>query len=549
MAHVLKLPGCHVAAADKPQALEQLPAAIRAYYHDLIRHGEAVFLPTRIDLAVAEEQTRSGHFHPDDRAALFEPERRPLTPEEVTRYLRLASFNRLDLLDLVRGFADGILDWTPSPEAMSIRRILTHIGRADQWYISRISGAAAGSPDWRTLPTRRYLTQARSNASQRFLALNAAELTQITHPPDDDGDRSEAWTARKALRRFLEHEREHTAHIAEILAQWRQHLLARLVASRSRFIWQLISLDESDLVEAPLFPGEGDAPWTARDMLVLMADWDGLYAQRTALVGRGRTAAIKAVDLEERNAVLAESAQDATLEEALGGLRVAREGFLVALGSVSDAGLHWRFQLPSGQRTTLAAWARRRYRHDDRHTKDLLAWRARVKPVPAAGPKRILQAALESGRQEMLATAALVPARQRQTRQLCGVWTLKDVLGHVADWEWYGVEKLEGPRSRRSLAIRFRGIQRWNEAHAAARKEQSWDQVWSDFQAARLALGQMLEKMSQEDLAQPFAVPWSKEWTVYRWLHLWLHHEREHAADLRANLALPGWPERLKRFR
>jgi hypothetical protein len=149
----------------------------------------------------------------------------------------------------------------------------------------------------------------------------------------------------------------------------------------------------------------------------------------------------------------------------------------------------------------------------------------------------------------MLATAALVPASQRQTRPVCGVWTLKDVLGHVADWEWYGVEKLDGPTSRRSLAIRFRGIQRWNEAHAAARKEQSWDQVWSDFQAARLALGQMLEKMSQEDLAQPFAVPWSKEWTVYRWLHLWLHHEREHAADLRANLALPGWPERLKRFR
>jgi len=548
MAHVLELAGCYVAAADRQQALNRLPDTITAYYGDLIRHGEPVSMPGQIELVVTEEQSRSGPFHPDDRAALFGPERRPLAGEEVAGYLRLASYNRSDLLELVRGFSDTILDWKPDPEAMSIRRVLNHIGRADQWYISRISGPSADAPDWRRVPTRRYLELARADASRRFQALSEAELSRVTYPPDDDGDTAEAWTARKAFRRLLEHEREHTAHIAEILGQWRQQLLARLAASRSRLIWQLVALDEKTLVERPVFSGEGDAPWTAVDLLAHLADWDGLHAQRAVLVGRGLTAEIEAVDMEARNAALIGADRAGSLDEALDDLVVARERYLVAIGGASDAALHRRFQLPWGWRTTLATWARWRYRHDDQHTTDLLAWRARVKPKSGVGPKAILQAALESGRQEMLATAALVSDGERETRPVCGVWTLKDVLGHVADWEWYGVEKLDGPPSRRSLDIRFRGIQRWNEAHAAARKDQSWAQVWSDFQAARLALGQLVEKMSQDDLARPFAVPWSKEWTVYRWLHLWLHHEREHAADLRANLDLPNWPNRLNSF-
>jgi hypothetical protein len=283
-------------------------------------------------------------------------------------------------------------------------------------------------------------------------------------------------------------------------------------------------------------------------MLAHVAAWDELYAQRTVLASQGRAADIEEVNLEQQNAKLAEMHMGWTLDEAIQALLAARDDYLMVMGGVADGDLHRIFSLPWGKRTRLATWARWRYRHDDRHTKDLLAWRAQVKPEPTVGPKAILQAALESGRQEMLASATLVPVEERKSRPVCGVWTLKDVLGHVADWEWYGVEKLGGPPSRRSLDIRFRGVQKWNEAHAAARQNQAWDDVYADFQAARLAMGQILEKMRQEDLAQPFAVPWSKDWTVYRWIHLWLHHEREHAAYLRANLDLPNWPQRLKQF-
>ncbi len=549
MAHVLDLPGCFAAASSKRQALERLPEAIQAYYGDLIHHGEPVTMPEQITLTVVEEQTVGGPFQPGDRAALFGPDRRLLERAEIERYLGLAAYNRADLLALVRGLSDTILDWRSEPGAMSIRRILKHIGRGELWFISRIMEPEGPPWDWETMPTRQFLNSVRDAVSERFRELSDEQLAVVTYPPRSGGDADEPWTARKALRRMLEHEREHTIHIEEILAAWRQNLLARLAAARSRFVWQLVSLDQEQLADSPLFAEPG-AGWTVKDLLAHVAAWDELYAQRTELFGQGRIAEIEGVELEERNVMLFEGRSDWPLDKTVEALTDARDDYLASLGAISDAGLHRRFRLPWGQRTTVAVWARWRYRHDERHTADLLAWRARTAPRPNVGPKAILQAALESGRQEMLTTAALVPPNDRLTRPLCGVWTLKDLLGHLADWEWYGVEKLDGPPSRRALNMRFRGdIDGWNEAHAAARQDQPWDEVWSDFQAARLALGQLLEKMSQEDLAQPFAVPWSRNWTVYRWLHLWLHHEREHAADARLNLDLHRWPSQLKLFK
>ena len=549
MAHVPDLPGWFVAAADRDQALTRLPAVIRAYFADLIAYGETFDLPEKIELAVVEEQERSGPFHPDERAALFEHDRRPLGRDEIERYLVLATYNRIDLLNRVRGLSDSIKEWRPDPEAMSIRRILNHIGRAELWYISRITEVDDSAPDWRELPDQRFLALARQAVADHFRDLSDEQLAAVAHPPNSGGDTTEPWTARKALRRMLEHEREHTAHVGEVLADWRQHLSARLAAARALFVWQMVALDEKTLTSSPLFDTDSEGTWTAKDMLAHVAAWDELYAQRTGLVRQGRAAEMTSVELEARNAAVTEERRLWTLDEAVEALTAARDDYLVALGGLSDAELHRRITLPWGKRTAPATWARWRFRHDDRHTKDLLKWRERAKPRPAVGPKSLLQTALETGRSEMLATATLVPFADRQTRPVCGVWTLKDLLGHLADWEWYGVEKLDGPPSRCSLNLRFRGkIQDWNEAHAAARKDQPWDVVWSDFQAARLALGQLLEKMSQEDLAQPFAVPWSRKWTVYRWIHLWLYHEREHAADMRNNLHLARWPERLKRF-
>jgi uncharacterized damage-inducible protein DinB len=158
----------------------------------------------------------------------------------------------------------------------------------------------------------------------------------------------------------------------------------------------------------------------------------------------------------------------------------------------------------------------------------------------------VVLAAMESARQEMLATIALIPEAERESRLVCGVWTLKDVLGHVADWEWYGVERWRPEQSNRSLQVPYPGtIQEWNDLHAAARKDDSWERVWVDFVNARAALQQIVEGLDEEELGRTVPAPWNPNDSNYRWILTWIHHEREHAADLRLVLDLPDFPERL----
>jgi hypothetical protein len=60
----------------------------------------------------------------------------------------------------------------------------------------------------------------RRTAVERLRLLDENERMGVFYPREWTDHPEEAWTARKMLRRFLEHEREHTAQIQEILNQW-----------------------------------------------------------------------------------------------------------------------------------------------------------------------------------------------------------------------------------------------------------------------------------------------------------------------------------------
>jgi hypothetical protein len=126
---------------------------------------------------------------------------------------------------------------------------------------------------------------------------------------------------------------------------------------------------------------------------------------------------------------------------------------------------------------------------------------------------------------------------------VCGTWTVKDVIGHVADWEVFGVEGLRhmaAGRTAEPLPVEhIVDIDAWNEAHVVARREQPWLQVWAVLSQARKDLDEVLEDMGATALSRRFLFPWGSGGTAYDWLCVYLRHDREHAAGLRAVLTLP----------
>lgn len=230
MAHVLDLPGCFVRAANRSQALQALPEAIGAVAAWLRQHNEpAPGEAEAVLLEVAEEINDIGPFDPGDAAALFQPERASIDPKEMENAFRLMGHSRHDLLELIDGLPEEALPWQPYEQAFSIQRTLRHIGNAEEWYVSRILPAERLPAEWEhddEMPLMEFLHMQRATALDCLRRLSAEERSGVYYPTRWTKHPGEAWTARKVLRRFLEHEREHTAQIRELIQQWRTNTLS-----------------------------------------------------------------------------------------------------------------------------------------------------------------------------------------------------------------------------------------------------------------------------------------------------------------------------------
>ena len=151
----------------------------------------------------------------------------------------------------------------------------------------------------------------------------------------------------------------------------------------------------------------------------------------------------------------------------------------------------------------------------------------------------VLLAELAAARRELLAALAALPSDPPVP--VCGEWTARDVLGHVADWEWVGVEGLRLLAQAKSPLVELvTDVDAWNREHVAARRDQVWETVLEDLHAARQALVDALESIDLSLLGRRFSFPWGGEGMPVAWLAVYPGHDREHARELSAAAGFRG---------
>jgi hypothetical protein len=149
-------------------------------------------------------------------------------------------------------------------------------------------------------------------------------------------------------------------------------------------------------------------------------------------------------------------------------------------------------------------------------------------------------------RQEFTALAALVPAAERETRSVSGSWSLKQIAGHLCDYESLGVVALKAVSAgQEPVYTAITDFDRFNNEREAVWAGLSWDEVWRVFTTTRRALLQLAEALPDEALARLFNAPWPAQTTACGYLLDMAQHEREHADGLRRALGLPPLPRRL----
>jgi hypothetical protein len=340
--------------------------------------------------------------------------------------------------------------------------------------------------------------------------------------------------------------------MAQYDERWRLELLARLGAERSYLLRQLWGLDEETLSTRPVTNG-----WTVKDILAHVAYWDGFNTDRMSKVADGRIQEIQTFDDDEaidaHNAQRQQQFKEIPLENVVAMLLKERSGLYAMLERIPPEATHRRVHLANGRQIAMRIWVRRRWLHDAEHAQALVQWR---KQLPDGikgqriGPKYILRALLQSTRKEFLLTADLVPEAERSSRPICGTWTLKDLIGHLTDWEGVGIDGLrqlaagQTPEFSYSISLNF---DEFNNSNAAARRDQSWDEVWHDFKENRQQLLALFDAMPESQLSRQFIAPWNQPSNGYRWTSIWFGHEHEHAIDVRRSLSISNWPKRLWR--
>jgi hypothetical protein len=175
---------------------------------------------------------------------------------------------------------------------------------------------------------------------------------------------------------------------------------------------------------------------------------------------------------------------------------------------------------------------------------------APLQPIIAPNAsKEIIVAALEAAEIDLLTTFNLIPADERDSRLVCGFWTLHDLVGHLADWDiyflnWLGVLRGDAPKALY-----------WDEDGDAfnqwlwqQRQGESWEKSWNDFRTNRRVLLEHLAQVATDDLlrVQP-PNPYVSYPTIYNCAWSALEHFLDHAAGVRGALGLP-LGQRLLRF-
>ena len=370
--HTLDYPGCYSRGQTLAASLLNLQGELRRYLNDLIRHGETHVIPGHFEIRIAEGQEKaSGPFDPGDTAALFAAEETPLSDEAIHRGFQLAAYNRTDLLTLAGNLPDALLDWQPpEPGAFTIRRILRHIGKGDQWYASRIIQPDDYPSEWENddqMPVYEYLEMSRRTVEQIFRQLSAEQKSgQVRYPAHSTSNPNEPWTAAKALRRLLEHEREHTAHIREVLDARKSRLMEKLAASREQ-IRQVVEQVPDTERGTRLVTGS----WTLKEVIAHLADWEkiGLKYAAQALAGETTTAMPEFAenDIDRINAKFQDARLQQTWVQVFEDYLDTRKKMMELVENASSDDLTRKFEPPWGGETTLSSFFADWAWHDDEH--------------------------------------------------------------------------------------------------------------------------------------------------------------------------------------
>jgi len=215
MVHVLEMLGCIANGPTTEIALEKTPDAIERFLRFRHHHGESVDPNGDIETQIEEHIMEGLWLGNGDPSIVFKPDLVPLGIDEMESLIQRLEWMRLDMFDLVSTLSAEELDQKPE-KGRPIRTILEHILGSEYNYMY-----AFGRPEG--LPGSGSIVKKQEGGLLEWMAyVRSVEIERLRSLSEEQ--RSEPFihwkytrTARKVMRRMLEHQWEHLVEIEDRL--------------------------------------------------------------------------------------------------------------------------------------------------------------------------------------------------------------------------------------------------------------------------------------------------------------------------------------------
>jgi hypothetical protein len=209
-------PGCWVYGKNKKDTLRAVKANIIAWPGWLKSHGENV-AEVSADVVVKVAEMLRVDYDPSEAYTpepLFWSEVAPVYKEDIEKTIRLMGYSRQDLLSTIAGVNESIMDWQPPVKLRPIRDCLIHIARAELWYITRLN---IEFPEKLPESPLELLDYSRRLVLVNLRSLPERKMKGVFQPRKYRSPVCNLWTARKVLRRIVDHEMLHVRDIRQVL--------------------------------------------------------------------------------------------------------------------------------------------------------------------------------------------------------------------------------------------------------------------------------------------------------------------------------------------
>ncbi len=132
-----------------------------------------------------------------------------------------------------------------------------------------------------------------------------------------------------------------------------------------------------------------------------------------------------------------------------------------------------------------------------------------------------------------------LPVSDWEIGGVCGYWSVKDIIGHLAAHEHILIEVLstflnEATQTPYLVQVAEVGYGQFNDIQADARKNKSVQAVLEEYNAAHDRTLALVKRMSPDTLREVGTIPWyGSEYALDDWIvYGYYGHKREHSAQI-----------------